>query len=234
MKDKQAVIIGGTGQIGRCIVEALQKEGYATICVSSKPLPDLEKNKSTEYYVFDMSNTENIEECCAKISEKHGMVDALVNVIGKNGGGELDEITEEMWDDVIDTNLKSVFFICRTFRKLLVRTGGASIINFASTAGIRAMPKSPHYIAAKAGVIALTEYFAQFFAPEIRVNCVAPGFVLTENHKPANYKNYDSVIGEIPLHRMAAIEDVASAVVYLLEAMSVTGHTLVVDGGMIL
>lgn len=96
------------------------------------------------------------------------------------------------------------------------------------------MPTSPHYIAAKAGVIALTEYFAQSFAPDIRVNCIAPGFVLTENHKPLNYKGYDSIIDSIPLHRMATMEDIADAVIYLLKAMTITGHTLVVDGGLIL
>lgn len=234
MKDKKAIVIGGTGQIGKCIVEVLQKEGYATICVSSKPLPDIEKNPDTEYYIFDMSNPKNVEACCATISERHGDIDALVNVIGKNRDGRLDEITEEMWDDVIDTNLKSVFFICRAFGKLLAGMDGAVIVNFASTAGIRGLPRSPHYIAAKAGVIALTKYFAQAFAPEVRVNCVAPGFVLTENHKPENYVNYDSVIERIPLRRMAEMKDVAEAVVYLLKATSVTGHTLVVDGGLVL
>ena len=234
MKGKTVVIIGGTGQIGKHIVEVLQKHGYFTICVSSKPLSDIEKNQGTEYYVFDMSNPESIEECCAKISEKYCMIDNLINILGKNIGRTLYEITEEMWNDVIDTNLKSVFFICRTFRKLFAQKNKGSIINFASTAGIRALPTSPHYIAAKAGVIALTEYFAQFFAPNIRVNCIAPGFVLTENHKPLNYKNYDNIIDSIPLHRMATIEDIADAVVYLLKAMTITGHTLVVDGGLIL
>lgn len=231
---KKAVIIGGTGQIGKRIVEVLHREGYFAICISSKPLSDIEKKQDTEYHVFDMSDPKAIEECCAKISEKHGLIDSLINVLGKNISCELYEITGEMWDDVIDTNLKSVFFICRTFRVLFSQSNKGSIINFASTAGIRALPTSPHYIAAKAGVIALTEYFAQSFAPNIRVNCIAPGFVLTENHKPSNYEKYDSIIESIPLHRMATIEDVADAVIYLLNATAITGHTLVLDGGLIL
>ena len=234
MKEKTAVIIGGTGQIGKYIVEVLQKEGYFTICVSLEPLSDTEKNQGTEYFVFDMSDPKGIEECCAKILEKHGMIDSLINIIGKNRSGTLYEITEEMWNDVINTNFKSVFFICRTFKKLFAQNNQGAIINFASTAGIRALPTSPHYIASKAGVIALTEYFAQSFAPDIRVNCIAPGFVLTENHKPLNYENYDIIIDSIPLHKMVALEDIANAVIYLLKAMNVTGHTLVVDGGMIL
>jgi NAD(P)-dependent dehydrogenase (short-subunit alcohol dehydrogenase family) len=234
MKRKISVIIGGTGQIGSHIVRTLQKEGYLTVCVSSRPLPNSEQNRETDYYVFDMTQPKSIKMCCATISEKYGVIDSLINVLGKNRRGSLYEITEEMWDDVIDTNLKSVFFICQTFKKILDPCNGSSIINFASTAGIRALPMSPHYVAAKAGVIALTEYFAQAFAPSINVNCVAPGIVLTENHKPAKYANYDDMIKRIPLHQMASIEDVVDAVLYLMKAKTVTGHTLVVDGGLIL
>lgn len=234
MKRKTAVIIGGTGQIGTHIVRALQKEGYLTACVSSRPLLDSEQNQGTDYYIFDMSQPESIEKCCTAISEKYGVIDGLVNALGKNRSGSLYEITEEMWDDVIDTNLKSLFFICQSFKRVLDPYNGGSIINFASTAGIRALQKSPHYVAAKAGVIALTEYFAQAFAPHIRVNCVAPGIVLTENHKPANFANYDDMIERIPLRQMTAIEDVVDAVLYLMKARTVTGHTLVVDGGLIL
>lgn len=234
MKRKISVIIGGTGQIGSHIVRALQKEGYLTVCVSSRPLPNSEQNQGTEYYVFDMSQLKSIKMCCAAISEKYGAIDSLINVLGKNRRGSLYEITEEMWDDVINTNLKSVFFICQAFKRILDPCKGSSIINFASTAGIRALPMSPHYVVAKAGVIALTEYFAQAFAPSISVNCVAPGIVLTESHKPTKCANYDDMIKRIPLHQMASIEDVVDAVLYLMKAKTVTGHTLVVDGGLIL
>lgn len=234
MKEKKAVIVGGTGQIGKHIVSALQNEGYLTVSVSSKPILDIEKNQGTEYFAFDMTDPEAVEACCDEIAERYGFIDSLINVIGKNRKGELYEITEEMWDDVIDTNLKSVFFICRSFRRLFDQSGKGSIINFSSIAGIRALPESPHYIAAKAGVIALTEYFAQSFAPDVRVNCIAPGFVLTRNHDPLNYKKYNRVVEKIPLHKMASMNDIADAVTYLTKAMTVSGHTLVVDGGLIL
>ncbi|MDE7431191.1 MAG: SDR family NAD(P)-dependent oxidoreductase [Lachnospiraceae bacterium] len=122
MEEKTAVIVGGTGQIGQYIIEVLQKEGYLTICVSSKPLPDIAKNQSTEYHIFNMSNPKDIEKCFDKITEKHSSVECLINIIGKNRSGNLNEITEEMWDDVINTNLKSIFFICRTFRRVLNQT----------------------------------------------------------------------------------------------------------------
>ena len=234
MKEKTIVIIGGTGKIGKYVVARMQKEGFHTVCVSLNPLSDADKNIDAEYHVFNMTCLENIEKCCTVISERHSFIDGLINIIGKNRSSSLDEITEEAWNDVIDTNLKSVFFICRTFKKLFNLSIGGTIVNFSSTAGIRALPRSPHYIAAKAGVIALTEYFAQLFSPHIRVNCIAPGFVLTDNHNQDNYTNYNDVVERIPLHQMATIADIAEAVVYLLNAKNVTGHTLVIDGGLIL
>lgn len=234
MEEKKVVIIGGTGQIGKCIVKAMQAEGYITVCVSSKPLPDTEKNEGTKYYVYDMSKPKNIEECCDVISKEFGVVDGLINVLGKNRAGDFGEITEEMWDDVIDANLKSVFFICQIFKKIFCQNSKGMIINFASTAGIRALPVSPHYIAAKAGVIALTKYFAKVLAPCVKVNCIAPGFVLTKEHEPEVYENYAKIIEDIPLHQMASIEEIAAATVYLMKTINVTGQTLVVDGGLIL
>lgn len=234
MINKTAIIIGGTGQIGQGIVEAFYDEGYQTVCISSTSMPEFEKKLFAEYYVYDLSQVKMVENCCATIAEKYKRIDVLVNTLGKNRRGSLNDITDEMWDDVIDTNLKSVFFICRAFAKLIEENGGGSIINFASTAGIRALPESPHYIAAKAGVIALTKYFAQAFAPLVRVNCIAPGFVLTENHKSENYVNYDDVISCLPMRRMSGIDEIAEAVVFLANSRTITGHTLVVDGGLIL
>jgi 3-oxoacyl-[acyl-carrier protein] reductase len=234
MKEKLAVIVGGTGQIGKGIIKAFHKEEYLTVCISATETLGMEKNPYTEYCVYDMSRPELIEACCTTVAKKHKKIDVLVNALGKNRGGSLYDISEEMWDDVVDSNMKSVFFICRTFAKLLESDGGGSMINVASTAGIRALPKSPHYIAAKAGVIALTEYFAQTLAPLVRVNCIAPGFVLTENHKPENYANYDDVTNRLPLRRMTTIEEIAEAIVFLANSKTITGHTLVVDGGLIL
>lgn len=234
MNEKTAIIIGGTGQIGQYIMEAVLKEGYNTVCISQNKVKEEVKKTFIDYYTFDMSTLEGIEKCHDLLSKKYVSADVLVNVIGKNNVGSLDEITEEMWNEVIDTNLKSIFFICRAFRGLLKKSGGSTIINFSSTAGIRAFPKSPHYVAAKAGVIALTEYFSQVFAPDIRVNCIAPGIVMTDNHKPNNYSDYYEMENLIPLHRLTTPEELAEAVVFLMRSTTITGHTLVVDGGLTL
>jgi len=234
MSQKLAVVVGGTGEIGRGVLDIMVREGYFTICVSRPPKISIERKANVEYYFRDMTKLEQIEECFSAIANKHKKVDVLINLIGENKIGTLCEITEEIWDAVIDSNLKSIFFICRTGAELVKKDGGGSIINFTSTAGIRALPQSPHYIAAKAGVIALTKYYAQILAPEVKVNCIAPGFVLTNSHTPENYLNYNNAINHLPLKQMSSIEEVAEAVLFLINSKTITGHTLVVDGGLIL
>ena len=231
MQGNIAVIIGGTGQIGAHIAKTLSNRDYSVICISNHS--ELQAQNEITHYAFDMSNPEKIEECCLTLSKKYQKINLLINALGKNYGSSLYDIDEETWDEIISVNLKSVFFICRSFRKLLL-DGRSSIINFASTAGIRPLPHSPHYIAAKAGVIALTKYFAQVFAPDIRVNCIAPGYVFTENHYPENYSNYNDVIRRIPMREMASLEEIAEMVSYLAKAKTITGQTLVIDGGLIL
>lgn len=234
MNEKNAIIIGGTGQIGQCIMDALKREGYHIVCVSQNKVMKEKKKTFVDYYTFDMSVPEAVNKCCNLISEKYDSADVLVNAIGKNNAGSLNEITEEMWNEVIDINLKSIFFICRAFNDLLRKGNNSTIINFSSTAGFRALPKSPHYIAAKAGVIALSEYFSQIFAPDIRVNCIAPGIVLTDNHKPEYYSDYYEMEKLIPLHRLTTPEELSNAVVFLIKSTTITGHTLVIDGGLTL
>ena len=233
MKSKVAMIVGGNSEIGKELASELSKEYH--IIVVSRSLS--EKNHCSDYITFlnaDMRSPIQIEELKEEIYSSFGQVNLVINVIGKNTRESLDDISEEAWNDVIDSNLKSVFFICKTFgtRMLLEKKG--TIINFASTAGIRPLPHSPHYIAAKAGVIALTQYFAQVFAPTIRVNAIAPGYVLTKVHLPENYSKYNDVISKTPLKKMVNKNEIVIAVKYLIGAESTTGQVLTIDGGLIL
>lgn len=234
MSGKIAVVVGGTGQVGRYIVRALNRDGYHTVSISRSEPSDTNAEPSIEYLYGDMIHLDQIERCCSDVSIRYGTIDVLVNLIGKNVSCAVDAITEEIWNDVIDSNLRSVFFICRTFANSMLESGGGSIINFSSTAGIRALPQSPHYIAAKAGVIALTEYFAKVYAPKVRVNCIAPGFILTENHWPENYTDYHKVLGRLPLEQMTSVDEIAEATLFCASSQTVTGHTLVIDGGLTL
>lgn len=234
MSNKIAVVVGGTGQVGRSTLSALEERGYRVVCISRFKTDSCDADSSIEFFYGDMTSLEHIERCCSDIISEHKRVDVLINVIGKNIRSQLNDITEEIWDEVVDSNLKSVFFLCRTFANSMLQTVGGSIINFSSTAGIRALPQSPHYIAAKAGVIALSEFFAKTYAPSVRVNCIAPGFILTENHLPENYTNYTDVVSRLPLRQMTTIEEIVEAILFLASSKTITGHTLVIDGGLIL
>lgn len=234
MNKKIAVVVGGTGFIGREIVTELSKRNYKVICIS----------KSQTNYQFpqddivvihgNMTVHSTVEQIVSDIIIEYHDIDLLVNVIGKNINVPLNDITETIWNDVIDTNVKSVFYLCRAVGNEMLRKGSGVIINFSSTAGIRSNPNSPHYIVAKAGVIALTKYFAQLYAPNIRVNCVAPGFVLTDNHKEENYPRYKEVMKQIPNKQMVPVCEIAKSTMYLIDTQNITGHTLVIDGGLIL
>lgn len=223
------VIIGGTGEIGGSIINSLIIK-YKIICISKKPAPF--KINGIEYIIGDMTNISTMKSVVEMIYFKYKKIDILINCIGKNIPGELNDIDEKSWDDVIDTNLKSVFFLCKFFGSKMLESKGGLIINFSSTAGIKPILKSPHYIASKSGVIALTRYFSGVYAPYVRVNSIAPGYVLTENHKPENYINYDEAINKIPLRRMVNKREINEAVKYLIKSECVTGQTLVVDGGL--
>lgn len=230
MNEQLAVVVGGTGQIGQHLICKLICNSYHVISISGH-LPT-QRISGVEYMAFDMSSQSSVEICYNKIKKNHSNVDLLVNAIGKNNRRSLRDIDEAIWDDVINSNLKSVFFICKTFYNLLL--DGGCIVNFSSTAGIRAIPQSPHYIAAKAGVIALTKYFAQVFAPDIRVNCIAPGFAATKNHESGSYTGYEKTMSKIPLHKMASLDEIAETVLYFARSETITGHTIVIDGGLTL
>ena len=234
MSGKVAVVVGGSGQLGRSTLSVLRDNGYQSIGISRSKPDTCDSEPGVEYLFGDMTKPNQIEQCCADIILKHQKVDLLVNVIGKNIKCPLNEVTEEIWSEVIDANLKSVFFLCRTFANAMIKFGGGMIINFASTAGIRAVPQSPHYVAAKAGVIALSQFFAKAYAPSVRVNCIAPGFILTKNHEPENYANYDDILNRIPMKQLTTIEETIETILFLATSQTITGHTIVIDGGLIL
>jgi len=234
MNKKVAIVVGGTGFIGREIVIELSKREYTVICISkSSNIPQFPVNNIVSI-CCNMTVHSNIQRIIGNIIAEYKSIDVLINVIGKNINVPLNDIDEIIWDEVIDTNVKSIFFTCRAVGNEMVKNGEGSIINFASTAGIRSDPESPHYIVAKAGVIALTKYFARLYAPNIRVNCIAPGFVLTDNHKKENYPRYNEVINKIPIKQMVPICEIVKSTMYLVDSQNITGHTLVIDGGLIL
>ena len=163
----------------------------------------------------------------AQTVERFGGVDILVNNAGIThfvDFHDLEGMTEEKWDHILAVNVKGLFFCSRAVVPEMQRRGAGCIVNVASTAGVRGMGSSIAYCASKAAVINLTMTFAQAFAPEIRVNCVAPGYIETRWHlarggDPEPYRN--AVANMTPLKRVCQPEDVAQAI---LGIRRVRGH----------
>lgn len=179
----------------------------------------------------DMSDEKVVDELLQIIYYKFKQLDLIINCIGKNIKRPDYEIDANCWDDVLSNNLKPILFLGRYYDKYRMKEQKGCLINFSSTAGIRGIPVSPHYIVSKAGVIALSEYYAKILAPNIRVNVIAPGFIETDGHKNSSY---DDIRKSTPLKRMAKMTEIIDTVIYIASCEFITGQTIVVDGGLIL
>lgn len=181
-----------------------------------------------------------IEECAAK----HGWVDILVNNVAMTRSGDLVSMDEEVWDKQIELDSKSVYLGCKVVLPIMKREGGGVIVNNASLTAMRHIRKPPiAYASAKAAVVQFTKYAACMWAEKrVRVNCVIPGLInrplvegLRVSDNSGDNEAYRSITGAtMPMQRLGDAFDVANAVLFLCSdaARYVTGHELVVDGGM--
>ncbi|KAG4291578.1 hypothetical protein FPRO06_13799 [Fusarium proliferatum] len=191
--------------------------------------------------VTSSSDVKAVVDACFS---KHGRIDILVNNVGFPVAGNASTLSEEAWDDQMAVNLKSVFLACKHVLPIMENQGSGSIVNNASIAGLRSLSKPQiAYNAAKAAVVHFTQVTATEYAPKgIRLNCVAPGIMLTpliqswENSEDSEQKKmYHKVMSSnIPLGALGDAFDVANAVSFLSSnaAKYITGHTMVVDGGL--
>ena len=165
-----------------------------------------------------------------------GALDILVNNAGIThwiDNSDLEAMTEDKWDDIMQINLKGAFFAARASMPHLKRSGRGAIINISSVSGVTGSGSSIAYAVSKAGVISLTQSLARAFAPDVRVNAIAPGVVETR-WLEGDPELRNKFIQRAPLHRVSNSEEIARTAVYLAEADGVTGQTLVVDNGYLL
>jgi NAD(P)-dependent dehydrogenase (short-subunit alcohol dehydrogenase family) len=176
----------------------------------------------------DLTRHGEIESLFGAVEKRFGRLDILVNSAAAFFPTPLAETTEEQWDKLLDSNLKSQFFCAQRAAPLLRASGRGRIINFASLGGLVAWPRYTAYSVSKAGVIMLTRCLARALAPHVTVNAIAPGTISFPDDAPEIAANY---IRQAPLERTGTPEDVTAAVFYLVQASFVTGQVLVVDGG---
>jgi NAD(P)-dependent dehydrogenase (short-subunit alcohol dehydrogenase family) len=238
-----AVVTGSTRGIGRSIAQCLAGAGASVVIVGRKAA-ECERTAAEMSAAglaaislpTDVTRLAEVEELMCKIEEKFGRIDILVNNAGSALTHKAEDITEEQWNQVLDIDLKSVFFCSQRAGRRMIRQQAGRIINTASIMGMVGQKLTLSYCAAKAGVIGLTRALAIEWAEHnIRVNAICPGYVLTSINEEAmkNEKIYNATLRKIPLGRLGQVSDMAGAVLFLASDASayMTGQTLTVDGG---
>jgi NAD(P)-dependent dehydrogenase (short-subunit alcohol dehydrogenase family) len=231
-----ALVTGAAKRIGRSVALRLASEGADVIVNYRNSKTEAEEavakisamGRRAMAIQADVAKRADVLALFAAIGKEFGRLDILVNNAGMFFPAKFEDLTEEQWDTILDTNLKSQFLCSQTLAPMLRRSGQGRIINFASLGGILAWPAYTHYCVSKAGVIMLTRCLARALAPEITVNAIAPGTISFPNDSPEIAENF---IRRAPLHRTGTPEDIDDAVVFLAQSPFITGQVIVVDGG---
>lgn len=235
LKDKVAIITGGSRGLGRAMSELFAKEGAKVIAVDIEELSY--ENPDVEGYILDVTKTEDCKNFFDYVVDKYGRIDILVNNAGITRDAMTRKMTDEQWDLVIDVNLKGVFNLTRYIGPYMQEQGSGSIINISSVVGEYGNIGQANYAASKAGVLGLTKTWAKEFAlkgSNVRVNAIAPGYIMTDILKTVPQDLLDRFASQTMLGRLGQPEEIANAALFLAsdEASYITGHTLSVNGGM--
>ncbi|MBZ4664346.1 MAG: 3-oxoacyl-[acyl-carrier-protein] reductase [Caloramator sp.] len=244
LKGKVAIITGAARGIGKATAEKFLKEGASVvICDINQEQVDTAVNelKAISENVIgvkvDVTNRAEVDEMVRLTVEKFGKVDCLVNNAGITADNTLLKMTEAEWDRVIDINLKGVFNCGQAVAKVMVDQGNGVILNATSVVGLYGNYGQTNYAATKWGVIGMTKTWAKELGKKgIRVNAVAPGFILTPMTEKMPEKVLEMMKDKAPLKRLGMPEDIANAYAFLAsdEASFITGAVLSVDGGIVL
>ena len=242
LKDKVAVITGGTRGIGYATAEAFLREGAKVIVAgSSKASADKAVASLKEQFPDavvggispDLASLADVRSIFKTVAQTYGCIDILVNNAGVSEATPFTEYTEETFDKVMDLNVKGVFNAARAAVECMVPRGSGVILNTSSMVSISGQPSGFAYPASKFAVNGLTVSLARELGPKgIRVNAVAPGITETDMMKAVPREVIDPMIARIPLRRLGKPEDIANAFVFLAsdEASYITGVVLSVDG----
>lgn len=234
-KDKLVLVTGAGRGIGKACVEQFLKEGAIVIGIALHPLSYSHPNLHS--YALDVSDRCAIAKAIPKIITKHGIPEVLVNNAGITKDALTQKMADEDWDKVLSVNLTGIYNLTKPLIPEFLKTGKASIINIASIVGQYGNIGQANYSAAKAGVIGLTKTWAKEFARKganIRVNAVAPGFIMTDMMKTVPDALLEKFKAQTMLNRLGEAKEVAAVVLFLAssEASYITGATIDVNGGM--
>jgi 2-deoxy-D-gluconate 3-dehydrogenase len=241
LSGKVAIVTGANTGIGQAIALALAAAGADVAAVGRTPAEDTVTQiralgRRAEIVSADLSTIEPVQRVLDETIAKLGRLDILVNNAGIIRRADAVDFSEADWDAVIDTNLKSVFFLCQAAGRHMIANGGGKIINIASMLTFQGGIRVPSYTASKSGIGGLTKALANEWAGKgVNVNAIAPGYIATNNTAAlqADPVRNASIMDRIPAGRWGNASDLGGAAVFLASSAAdyVQGHVLAVDGG---
>ena len=233
------LITGAAKRIGAELARLFSTNGFTCIIhynTSKHEADELAKslNEKRSDSCFTIQGDLNTESTVTKIFEfctQLGRLDVLVNNASSFYPTPLDDCNQAQWDDLINSNLKSPFFIAKALAPLLRKNNG-SIVNISDMHARQALANHPIYSIAKAGNIAMTKTLAKELAPNVRINSVAPGAILWPEHETDDLEKQQSILSKVPMGKLGSEKDITETTYFLaVEATYMTGQTIAVDGG---
>ena len=244
LKDQIAIVTGGTAGIGKEVCLKFASQGAFVIIIGTneergnevkESICSIAGKEQAEFCKVDLSQKKDVDLAIKGLLEKHKKIDILVNNAGISRDQLFLKMSEADWDLILNVNLKSCYNISQALMRSMLKARQGSIINMSSVIGLVGNIGQVHYAASKAAIIGFTKALAKELASrDIRVNCIAPGFIQTPMTDVLPEEKKQILLKEIPLNKFGTPEDVANAALFLASSMSkyITGQTIVVDGGM--
>lgn len=244
LKNKIAIVTGASQGIGKIIAFELAKSGAHVVCISrnKKAIESTvdeitQNNGKASSFPCDVSDSDAFMKIILEIIEKNDKIDILVNNAGITRDSILVRMSNEDWDDVINTNLKGAFSCTKAVMRYMMKNKFGRIINITSIVGLTGNAGQANYAASKAGLIGMTKSIAKEVASRgITANCIAPGWIETSMTDILNEEVKNKLLSQIPVGKIGSPDDIANTVIFLAsdEAGYITGQTITVDGGRII
>jgi 3-oxoacyl-[acyl-carrier protein] reductase len=244
LRDKVAVVTGGTRGIGRAVSLLFAREGARVVAIFSRDdraAEDLQneaisKGLNIDLFKADVTDFNQVKEMVEKTAGRYGKVDILVNNVGLIRDNFLMLMSDDDWDSLIKTNLNSLFYCCKTVIRKMIPQRSGKIINISSVSGILGTSGQTNYATTKGGMISFTKSLARELGPfNIHVNAVAPGLIESEITSKMPPHKVEAIVKSTCLGRMGKPEEIAKAVLFLASEDSnyITGQVIIVDGGIV-